>query len=132
MPEERRENDKIILDRLEKIQDDSTQLKINLALNTQATKSIETNVDAIEDHLKTLNGKVLAQASSIQALQAADIITAKYIADTDKAKDKKGERILGFKDKAMWLIIGGALVLAQRILTYLIQSDLIKKIFGNH
>jgi hypothetical protein len=132
MPQDSRENDKIILDRLEKIQDDSTQLKINLALNTQATKSIETNVDAIEDHLKTLNGKVLTQASSIQALQAADIITAKYIADSDKVKEKKGERVLGFKDKALWMIIGGGLFMAQRILTYLIESYLIKKIFGNH
>ena len=118
MPEERRENDKIILDRLEKIQDDSTQFKINLALNTQATKGIEKNVTAIQEHLKTLNGKVITQAASIQALQAADVLTAAYIKKAEDDKLRASEEKNGWRDWAIKGIIAIVVMLFYYLLTH--------------
>jgi hypothetical protein len=116
MAQDRRENDKIILDRLEKIQDDSTQFKINLALNTQATKGIETNVTAIQEHLKTLNGKVITQAASIQSLQAADVLTAAYIKKAEDDKQRASQERGGWRD---W-VIKGFIVIVVMLFYYLL------------
>lgn len=122
MPEEdRRKGDLLILEKLSNIQ-------TNLALNTQETKRLA-------EYQKMTNGKVASHEVRLQSIEGASAITstklAEIVADKQKAEEreeKKKERILTFKDKAMWVIIGGVLVLLQRIFAYLIQSDVLKKI----
>lgn len=126
--QDRRETDKIILDRLDKIQEDQTQLKVNLALNTQSTTGIE-------NHLATLNGKVAAHNASIQEMQAKETVAALTLAELkaekieekqqkeDKAKDKNANW-----NKLFWIIIGIVFALAGRIITYAEQSDFFKHI----
>jgi septal ring factor EnvC (AmiA/AmiB activator) len=119
MPEERRSNE--ILDRLSKIQDDITQTKVDLALNTQSTAGIE-------KHLSDINGKVMAHNASIQALQAQATVASTFIAEATKSKEKREINRSVIYSRAMWAVIGATLVIVQRIVTYLIQNDFIKQI----
>ena len=128
MTQDSRENDKIILDRLEKIQDDVTKTKIDLALNTKSTADIE-------DHLRTLNGKVITNQTSIAALQSQAVMAATFITESNEAKKKAEDRQEKKSDnksrdfsKAYWLLIGIALTLIGRIITYAEQTDFFKHI----
>ena len=122
MPEERRENDKIILDRLEKLQNDTTDTKINLALNTQATKGIE-------EHLAQINGKVASHNASIQALQAQATVAATFITETNQAKQKQTDSRSNNLNRVYWLMAGLGFGFLGRILTYLLQTDFFKNIY---
>jgi hypothetical protein len=121
MQEDRRENDKIILDRLEKIASDVTNIKIDLALNTKDT-------NRLSEYQKTANGKVAAHEASIQALQAQQIIAAAFIKKQEDEKEKKDEGRGATISRVYWLLIGIALTLLGRIITYLEQSDFFKHI----
>lgn len=121
MPEERRQNDKIILDRLEKLQQDTTDTKINLALNTQATKGIE-------KHLGDINGKVANHNAAILALQAQATVASTFIAETNQAKQKQNDNRSSNLNRAYWLIAGITISFLGRILSYLFQTDFFKEI----
>lgn len=128
MPQDNRENDKIILDRLEKIQDDVTKTKIDMALNTKSTLDIE-------DHLKTLNGKVLTNQNSIAAVQAQATLAATFITESKEAEKKAQQKLEQKLDgksqnynKVYWLILGIGLTLLGRIITYAEQADFFKHI----
>lgn len=131
MPD-RRDTDKIILDRLEKIDASTTQIKIDLALNTKETARI---ADA---QVKT-NGKVAAHQASIIDMQAKETVMANTIAslqaihakdDAEKEQSVKNKesRRLDNISRAWWLVIGIALSLIGNIINYLIRTDAIKEI----
>jgi hypothetical protein len=119
---ERRENDKIILDRLEKLQSDATDTKINLALNTQATKGIE-------DHLAQINGKVASHNASILALQAQATVASTFITETNEAKKEHYKNRSSNLNRVYWLMAGLGLGFVGRVLTYLLQTDFFKHIY---
>lgn len=121
---DQRSTDKVILDRLEKIQESQTKFAVDLALNTKATGDIE-------DHLRTLNGKVLTNQNSIAALQSQAVLTSTFIANAEKAKEKKADDRSANMNKLWWLVIGIGVAVGGDILLYLIKSDVLKKIFIN-
>jgi DNA uptake protein ComE-like DNA-binding protein len=121
MTEERRENDKIILDRLEKIGSDVTNIKIDLALNTKDTSRLS-------EYQKTANGKLAAQQASIQALQASQLLTAAFIKKEQDEKEKKEGNKSSTINRVYWLLAGIGLTLLGRIITYLEQIGFFKHI----
>ncbi|MDQ3816119.1 MAG: hypothetical protein M3362_00325 [Acidobacteriota bacterium] len=122
MTQDRRETDKIILDRLDKLQEISTKTQINLALNTQATEGIKT-------HLGDINGKVQAHNASIQALQAQATVAADFILKAGKQEEKLDERKYETHDRWKWLVIGICISIGQFVVLYLLRSDTLKNIF---
>lgn len=124
MLEERRENDKIILDRLDKLQETTTKTQIDLALNTQATKSME-------KHLGEINGKVQAHNASIQSLQAQATVAADFIVKANATAEKMNDRKYEAHNRWVWVIVGLGVSVGGQILLYLIQSDTLKRIFTN-
>lgn len=121
MQQDHRENDKVILDRLEKIQEDITQTKINLALNTQSTSGIE-------DHLRTLNGKVATNQSSIIALQAQSTLASAYIAESKAKKEKSDDKRGVFTTRLLWAIAGAIALFIGRFLIVAEQAGILKNI----
>jgi DNA primase large subunit len=111
MPQNYRENDKVILDRLEKIQDDITSTKISLALNTKATTDIE-------DHLRTLNGKVITNQNSIQALQASDVLKTAFLKKIDDDKERNIKHRSGWQDWTIKGVIAIVVMLFYYLLTH--------------
>lgn len=124
MSEDRRETDKIILDRLDKISDKVNSIEINLALNTRDT-------GRMTELQKTANGKVAAHEASIQALQAQQVLTAAYIKKEDEAKEKASDRKYDTHNRWVWVVIGLGISIGGQILLYLIQGDILKRIFTN-
>jgi hypothetical protein len=124
MPEDRRETDKIILDRLDKISDKVGNIEVNLALNTRDT-------GRIAELQKTANGKVAAHEASIQALQAQQVLTTTYIKKEDEAKEKQNDRKYETRNRWVWVLIGLGISIGGQILLYLIQGDVLKRIFIN-
>ena len=122
MPEERRENDKIILDRLDKLQETTTKTQIDLALNTQATRGVE-------KHLGDINGKVQAHNAAIQALQAQATVAADFIITSKKDVEKQSDRNYDSHNRWKWVIVGLGAGIVGQILLYFVQSDLFKRIF---
>ncbi len=120
--QDRRENDNIILDRLDKLQETSTKTQIDLALNTRATQGVE-------EHLKTLNGKVAAHETRMQSVEGAQAITSTAVAriqgdDDDKRKTRRSDY-----NKLKWILIGLAFTFAGNVILFLIRSDILKKIY---
>ncbi len=120
--QERRENDKIILDRLDKLQETSTKTQIDLALNTRATQGVE-------EHLKTLNGKVAAHETRMQSVEGAQAITSTAVAqikieDDDKKKTRRSDY-----EKLKWILIGFVITFIGNLILFLIRSDILKKIY---
>lgn len=122
MPEERRETDKIILDRLDKLQETTTKTQIDLALNTQATRGVE-------KHMGEINGKVQAHNASIQSLQAQATVATEFIVKANAAAEKVNERKYETHDRWRWVVVGLIVSIGGQILLYIIQSDILKKIF---
>lgn len=127
--QDRRDTDKIILDRLESIQTDITKTKIDLALNTQATQGVE-------KHLATLNGKVASHNATIQEMQAKETVAALSLAElkADRLKEqdiqeKKNDKRSDNWSKAWWVIIGVGLSILGNIMNYVIRTDVLKEIF---
>ena len=124
MPEDRRETDKIILDRLDKITDKVSNIEVNLALNTRDT-------GRMTELQKIANGKVANHEASIQALQAQQVVTAAYITKQEEAKEKADERKYETHNRWIWVVVGLGVSIGGQILLYLIQSDVLKRIFTN-
>ena len=120
--QDRRETDKVILDRLDKIQDTSTQTQINLALNTRATQGVE-------EHLKTLNGKVAAHETRMQSVEGAQAITSTAVAEIKQSNSDKVKQRSSDYDKVKWIAIGLGITFIGNVILFLIRSDILKKIY---
>jgi hypothetical protein len=130
---ERRENDKIILDRLESIQKDVTKTQIDLALNTQATTQLA-------EYQKFQNGRLGTIESRTQAVEGAQAITSVAVAaikaaeeKKQAANEKKDEKIEDARkaryDKLFWLVLGLLITFLGNLALFLIRSDILKEIF---
>lgn len=103
------------------IMDKLSAMHTELALNTRETSRIA-------EYQKATNGKVAAQESRLQNLEGAQALTTTTLAQMNQAREKRQDRILSYKDKVVWVIIGGMMVWIGRLVTYAIQSDFLKNI----
>jgi hypothetical protein len=129
MPEERRENDKIILEEIRSLQTDVGGIKVNLALNTQETARLA-------QYQEKMNGRMVGHEARMQAVEGAQALTATTLAQMQvedknrKEKEKKQEdRNYETHDRWKWVVIGILVSAGGQILLYLIKSDVLKKIF---
>ena len=111
MSEDRRENDKVILDRLDKIQDDITSTKINLALNTQETSRLA-------DYQKTTNGKVAAHEVRQQSLEANQAVMATALAEIKADSASRLNTARSWHDWALKGVIAIVVMLFYYLLTH--------------
>lgn len=121
MPEERRQNDILILEKLDKIQEDISKTKIDLALNTQETTRLA-------DYQRVTNGKVAAHEARLQSIEGANAITSTTLAEIKQDKKKREDNRSVIYTRIFWAIAGAVMVLAGRVLTYLEQNDFFKHI----
>ncbi|MBA3756488.1 MAG: hypothetical protein H0X02_09775 [Nitrosomonas sp.] len=120
--QDHRENDKIILDRLDKLQETSTKTQIDLALNTRATQGVE-------EHLKTLNGKVAAHETRMQSVEGAQAITSTAVAEIKQINLDTFKKRSSDYDKVKWIAIGLGITFIGNVILFLIRSDILKKIY---
>jgi hypothetical protein len=134
MPEDRRETDKIILDEIRSLQKDVSRIDVNLALNTQETSRLA-------KYQELMNGRVAGHESRMQVVEGAQAITstavAKIQADKEKEKEKEEKREEKQSDRKydthnrwVWVVVGLGISVGSQILLYLIQSDILKRIFA--
>jgi IS1 family transposase len=121
MPEERRQNDIIILEEIRELQKNVNKIDVNLALNTHET-------GRLAKYQELMNGRVASHESRLQTIEGANALTATALAEIKTAKQKQSDTRSMILSRAGWAIAGGGLVLMGRILTYLIQNDFIKEI----
>jgi hypothetical protein len=94
---------------------DLSQIKTDLAVNTTKTA-------AIEDHLKTLNGKVLKQQDELQQLNDATAKNTAFREASELAHDKRKDRMWDILEKALWAIIPGLAIGIWQTIQYLINQ----------
>lgn len=125
MPEDHRENDKIILEEIRDLQKDISKIDINLALNTQETTRLA-------KYQELQNNRVGKLESRTQILEGATAISTTALAKIQSDEVKREEHRSATQSRVFWAIIGtivsGVLFLLGRIVTYFIQSDAIKQI----
>ena len=75
--EDRRENDKIILEELRDLKKDVNRIDINLALNTQETTRLA-------QYQEKMNGRVAGHEARMQVVEGAQAITSTAVASIQK------------------------------------------------
>lgn len=108
------------------------QIAKDVATNTQSTIGIE-------KHLSTLNGKVAAHETQLKALDAAATLISTTLANMQKerneekkaeadAQDEKKWTKRYFIERGGWAVISIAAIASWKVITYLIDSDIIKRL----
>ncbi len=98
---------------------DLSQIKTDLAVNTTKTA-------AIEDHLKTLNGKVLKQEERLQKINEAAEKNTAFREAEETAQHKRKDRVYDILEKAMWAIVPGIAIGIWQTIQYLIHQGVFK------
>lgn len=122
MPEDRRETDKIILEEVRSLQKDVSQIQVNLALNTQETSRLA-------KYQELMNGRVVGHEARMQVVEGAQAITSTALAKIQSDEEKEGDRRYESHDRWKWVVVGLGVSIGGQILLYLIQSDILKRIF---
>ncbi len=108
MPRERR--DQTLINAVLEIQKDISAIKTSQAVAT-------TKMEAVEDHLKTLNGKVASQEIRQQEQAATQSLLAASIQSLQKKDERDDDFWRENRGKVMWGIIGIVLMLFYWLLT---------------
>jgi hypothetical protein len=116
MSEERRQGDLLIMEKL-------SAMHTDLALNTRETTRIA-------EYQKATNGKVAAHESRLQAIESNQALTANALAAVNADRTERMTTRKLIYSRVAWAIAGAVVVFMQRILTYLIQNDVLKNIFN--
>lgn len=99
---------------------DVGQIKTDLAVNTTKTA-------AIEDHLKTLNGKVVRQEAAIQVLNNDNRDTKAFVTEQQNMKRRKSDNWRGLIEKILLIIIVPLLAALWQVIQYLIAQGVFNK-----
>ena len=96
MPEERRQGDLLIMDKLSAIQDKMGTMHTELALNTRETSRMA-------EYQKFTNGKVASLESRIQTVEAAQALTSTTLA---QIQSKETQQATKKYDWFVWVVRG--------------------------
>lgn len=111
--------DNAVINLLTSITRDTGQIKTDLAVNT-------TRTGGIEEHLRTLNGKVVKQEERLQKVSEENDLNTRFREEAENNKRRKHDRLYDLLEKALWAIIPGIAIGLWQIIQYLIKQDVFK------